>query len=350
MNIKLLKKLDHYDSILESSIFNTNTPIGLARGKMGFCIYYYYLSRTNNSKYKKIADRILDQIFSDITVIKSIDLKDGLLGIALGLSYLQKNEYIKGDMNIVLQDIDNLIFKKLSYSDNYKLLSSDNVIQLLYFLYERLNVQKSNSEMEFLLKELIIHTINVLYEKIDVNFFEEPPYYKIDYSLPFCFYVLGQVYKLNLYNYKIDKMLKEYSSKIYSINPTFHANKLYLFWGMNSLIAANVNGWNEYLNKLKSEFNLMTVLNNELRDKNIFFEDGLVSLYILLFNLRGAIGDRDFFSYKKLIYDRIINSSIWNLMDNNVFFNDRRGLYDGYCGVAMLFRMDDNVNYKKLYK
>lgn len=103
---------------------------------MGLCVYFYHLGRIDNNKqYTKIAEKLIDEIFEEITSISAIGIKNGLFGIALGISYLIKNGYVKGNENEIIKDIDDEIFKQISFNrlnDNISIL-----IQILYYIYMR---------------------------------------------------------------------------------------------------------------------------------------------------------------------------------------------------------------------
>lgn len=106
---------------LISSLNDTDIPLGLADGKMGICIYFYILSRyEKNKEYENIAENILDEIFKNIDKTTSIDVRTGITGIGLGITYLIKNKHVDGNINIILKDIDDTVFKNISYSNIMK--------------------------------------------------------------------------------------------------------------------------------------------------------------------------------------------------------------------------------------
>jgi hypothetical protein len=211
-------KLILINQILVSS-FAQNTSLDLGIGKMGGCIYSYVSLDFKKNRYKKTAESLLNDIYNSIDSVNSIDLKYGLSGIGLGLRFLIKKKYIYGDVNRVLKDIDDKVFKSLC---NTALIDSFNplfLVNLLYYLSIRLEDQRPNSESEYLFQELAIQTINQLYSKIDIHFFREPVNYTFDYALPLFLFVLGEIYHFNFYQDKIKKILDEYSLDILSIYP-----------------------------------------------------------------------------------------------------------------------------------
>ena len=107
MNTELKNTIE----ILNTRIFNEKggDSIGLADGKMGLCIYFYYISRMYKSiEYKKNAELLIGGIFDKVVNINVYDIKTGLAGIGLGIDYLVENEYVKGDINDILEDVDEI--------------------------------------------------------------------------------------------------------------------------------------------------------------------------------------------------------------------------------------------------
>lgn len=81
---------------LNDFVSKHNIPLGLQNGKMGLCIYYYILYRYFGSKSDKVnAENLLNDIITNVYTIKNnIDLKDGIAGIGLGITFLVKHKYI----------------------------------------------------------------------------------------------------------------------------------------------------------------------------------------------------------------------------------------------------------------
>ncbi len=328
---------------LISSLKDTDMPLGLADGKMGICIYFYILSRyEKNKEYENIAENILDEIFENIDVVNSIDVKNGLTGIGLGIDYLIKNNYVKGNINAILNDIDDVIFKNISYSKYIEKIDALSLIHILYYLCVRLKSQKTDSENEYLFRELVIQTVNNLYERIDLSFYEEPFVYTIDYPVSQLLFVLSEVCSLNFYNYRLEKIVEELSYKILSIIPLLHCNRLYLLWGMNYLNKEiKDERWEKHIQLISSHIDMDIIIEQELMDKNIFFKDGFVNIYLMISNLTYLLPDISY--YKDKILWRIKESRMWNsLLSEYKYFDGHKGLYNGYCGTALFMRLVKN--------
>lgn len=85
---------------------------GLLKGDMGVCIYYFVSGRMrNDSHMTQLGNASLKRIMSKMGQNKKLFIEDGVVGIAIGISFLLKYKYVEGDVNDVLQDIDDYIYK-----------------------------------------------------------------------------------------------------------------------------------------------------------------------------------------------------------------------------------------------
>ncbi|MEZ7885452.1 MAG: hypothetical protein QMB39_09345 [Bacteroidales bacterium] len=312
--------------------------MGLADGKMGICIYLYIIGRfENNNEYSSIAGKLLDEIISNISTLP-IDVKGGLAGLGLGVTYLIKNKYIKGNINSILEETDSEVCKHLFYSKYINKIEVLSLTQILYYLCVRSKEQKKNSNNESLYRELIINILNKINDKLDLDFFEESLVYTINYTVPQLLYVLGEIYYLDFYNLRLIKILEELSYKIFSIIPHLDSNKLYLLWGMDSLQSRiKDNNWEKQINLIKSHIDLDNILEKELNNKNIFFCDGLTSIFFFINTLKSYFPSEYIVIYNEKILNRIKSSTIWTLLlQNPQFFNSHTGLENGFCGTALL--------------
>lgn len=324
-------------------------PLGLANGKMGICIYFYSLSRIDqDAEFGKIAESLLDEIFDNINTIQTIDVKSGLTGIGIGIDYLIKNNYVQGNSNIILKDIDDIIFKNLSYYQLHEKLDFFSLNHILYYLCIRLRQQRLGSENEYLYKELIIQTVNNLYERLPVNFHEEPLSYTADYTLPQVLFVLGEICELNFYSYRIYKILEELNYKVLSTLPTLNSNRLYLLWGMDYLNRQIQNAnWQRHILLIKEQIDLDYILNHELKNKNIYFHDGLASICFFIRELAYYFDNKELEIFWMQAASKIENSQVWTLLNEDLpYFEKYMGLYTGFPGAVLLLHKLQSQNYE----
>jgi lantibiotic modifying enzyme len=334
-----------YDELDKKLVdYLNNAPLGLGMGKMGFCLYFFILSRKENRKdFQETANYLLDDICEHLSQEKNIDLKFGLAGIGLGIYFLIKRKYIKGNINIVLEDIDNAIFKALTSSIYGDVANMDilTLVHLLYYWYFRITEQKEGSEAKWLYTEISISLINKLSDRIDNKFCESPIRYNVDYKVPLFLHVLSLYYSLNIHSSKIKMILDEFRFILYTTIPFLNANKLYLLWSLYALEKTiTINGLENYIDMVKRSLNIDSIFNDEIKDKNIFFFDGIISIYLILERIKFSLDDYDFEKYKTLSISKIKRSSVWEFFVNDpLYIKNNIGLFGGYCGLSLFKRM-----------
>lgn len=83
------------------------TDLSLYHGKMGIVLFFYSYARyTGNTVYEEFAGELLDEIFEEIHDRIGVDFENGLSGIGWGILYLLQNEYIGGNPDDILEEID----------------------------------------------------------------------------------------------------------------------------------------------------------------------------------------------------------------------------------------------------
>ena len=88
---------------------------GLFYGKMGLVIFLFHYAQIFGDKfYEYIADGLLDLVFENLDDRSALDYADGLAGIGVGIEYLLQNEFVKGNADDILIDLDLLFDKAVS--------------------------------------------------------------------------------------------------------------------------------------------------------------------------------------------------------------------------------------------
>lgn len=338
-----------YDTIglLDKRIFDARekNAIGLANGKMGCCIYFYYMGRiTGNQEYTQMAGLLIDEVFACIDDIALFDIKNGLSGIGLSIHFLINNQFVKGDSNEILKDVDNLLFKQLCDSDKFDKEDLLLQLQLLYYFNVRYEKQKKNSENEYLFKEIIINTVNNLAEKIHLFFSEEPFSFHLENPLILFLLTLNQCY--DVYKEKTVKILNEISFDLLSKIPYVHANKLYLLYAMNRINRqVEMEHWGNHIRLLAKETNIEHIIDHELA-VNISFSNGLTAIFMLFLDLTDLFSQKQVAKHKKKIINKIEHNPVWRkLFNDEDYLKQNSGLFSGYLGASMLlqkFRNDEN--------
>lgn len=75
--------------------------------------YYTYAKYYKEDLYNQLANRLLDGVVSNLSTTLPITLQDGLLGVACGIIYLIRNNFIEGDEDEILSEIDHVLYRNL---------------------------------------------------------------------------------------------------------------------------------------------------------------------------------------------------------------------------------------------
>ena len=115
--------------------------IGLFNGKMGLSIFMYKYSKVKSIDiYERYADELLNDIIESIDNQMEYGLSNGLCGIAWGIEYLIRNQYVEGDSIEILYEINKKICEQditLLYDDMS--LSTGMIGILHYYAYHFLS-------------------------------------------------------------------------------------------------------------------------------------------------------------------------------------------------------------------
>lgn len=83
-------------------------------GKMGIIVFFYQLlSKKNDELLKKYTDELLDQVLSSISLDAPTDMKNGLSGLALGLSTMLSKGFLEKEEDDPLQELNQLLLNQL---------------------------------------------------------------------------------------------------------------------------------------------------------------------------------------------------------------------------------------------
>lgn len=330
--------MDKLNNRLVDSL-HENYPIGAAQGKMSVIIYFYHLYRScGEERYREIAESFLDQLMEkDLSNQLSLDVEEGLCGVALGLDWLIRERFVAGDINALAADIDALLFKATVFGRLEEKYTVSQMIHFLYYIAIRLREQTSADD-RYVYQELAIKLVNKLGDLVDPGFYRE--YYSFSvyhYHVPLLLKTLAIVARQGFYTGRIEKLLERFSRDLFAHRPKFQLNRLYLLWGV---LAVNVEfqfpEWKRYADSLYRSIDLDRLLNEEVKDRNIYISDGLSFFYWIVESLRKDYPDLAFDYSPRLVYDRLVHSDAWNALERDPFyFQIHRGLLNGFPGVVL---------------
>jgi hypothetical protein len=183
--------------------------LGLLNGKMGIAIFFYHYSRyTQNKIFEDYAGELIDEIYEEINVNTPINFSDGLTGIGWGVEYLVRNNFIEGDTDEVLAEIDNTIYKHRLNSP-VLIDSGDDLFGYGFYTIARLKGHKiDDDDIKTLIKKhhlifltdecerLLIHK-----RYLDFNILTLSPG-----TINSLLWFLIEMYKLRLFPVKVNKL------------------------------------------------------------------------------------------------------------------------------------------------
>lgn len=93
--------------MLQGSFVNN---IGLLNGKMGIAIFFFHYAKTTKNKlFEKFGGELIDEIYEQIHKKSPIEFDNGLAGIAWGIKYMLDKQFVAGDVDLILEELDTRI-------------------------------------------------------------------------------------------------------------------------------------------------------------------------------------------------------------------------------------------------
>lgn len=330
---------DELDRRLVASIHH-ESPLGLASGAMGICFYLYRMGRSKGTKMDTQAGkRVLDTIFERIGSIRTIDLETGLSGIGLGVRQLIREGFVNGKTNHVLQDLDDEIFKQLSFAEYRDPISSSALLGIAYYLLQRHEDQLSGGEAQWLYRELIIQILNATAAKIRFEISDAMFGFDTEFLLPRYLYLLGLIRRCGFYNDRTDRLIEEAGITALGTWPISQAGRLTLLWGIRSVLpfTTGSNAWQEHTQLLREHIDLTAITEREITDRSVFIRNGAAGIALLAEGAASSFPEPVMQRFRQSLLHRIEMSCIWgNMLSDPDYFLEHRGLYDGYCGVRLV--------------
>lgn len=322
----------------------SNVSLDISNGKMGACLSLFVASRFLEDKFiLEKAEWLIDDIYRDCekkSISTQIDFETGLAGIAFAITYLIKHGYIDADPNDVLKELDDCIFRWISSKaigelQNYTSLLYGILFYLLYNIHFYKNIE---SEPVQLKKELVILIINSIELSNDQNGYtqinSEPFIFNMNlYKLPAYIYLIAETYKLNFYNYKLDRIIDNLTTFILSSFPRLTSNRIYLISSVRYLMNIKpVPLWEKHISILEKSIDIDTMLKYEFKDKSIALNNGVSGLLMLL----TSIQETENLKYKEELCFKILkkiehSSYFKSLKEENNFLSMR----SGSCGIML---------------
>lgn len=323
---------------------NSNKDPYLMNGSMGLAVFLSILhKKTNCDSYLNKAKELLDGLSNDIQLGSvPLEIFRGLCGIGLGVVCLHAYGVIKEDPDIILNDIDNYIYKKsIDALSAYDVKYENTYLDILLYISIRFQHTHSPEEKEIFCK-LWFALYNKLYQNLTPDFFIEPIPSTIKYKMAQFILVsaLGVILDIK-FKERISKIFNEISNFIFSYIPQLHFNRLILFASVKQIL--NVidvsEKWHNYQDRLFSMISIKNIIENEILPNDLYLSHGLPCLYYLLKELNIFISQ----SIVDLIIAKIKKSDLAKFDYFQLVKSNFNGLDGIFSVILMLIELKPNL-------
>ena len=315
----------------------------LLYGEMGVCIYKYLMGRQGDPTFSHEADLLLSKLISMIHKLEKLDIRQGVVGNAIGIMYLVKEGFVEGDINEILYDIDCKIYEKTLVASEIfnKGLSDYPFIDIL--IYECLRWKQIKNKAQKTMTELFIATLfNYVYINRDNDFYDEPLPYNVEYPLCKFLWCLCFLYDNKIEYTRIEMIFNELEFSLFSHVPILNANRL-LLATLSQKVSVSIRSskWEKYVKQLMSCTDINAIINSELPDKSIFPCAGLSGILLILKYYNRISNEKIAYDEDQII-TRIEKSSVWERMKTDSDFLMYHYSLDGLCGVELILNYLNN--------
>lgn len=205
---------------------------GLMHGNAGLSILLYHLARsTQSSEFEQAADDLLEKVFANLNKSTPVDFENGLAGIGWGIEYLVQNNFAQGDTDQILEEVDNKIFRFLNEETLISFELGTGLTGMLFYLISRLKNKKEPLSMaQQINRELLFLVINKIDECVTSQFPDmvKELHFDLFWRYPVVLYGLTEAFGLNLYNDKINNMIRQWLPYLEAYMPSLQINRLFL--------------------------------------------------------------------------------------------------------------------------
>ena len=339
----ILSQLLQINKLLEGITPSEGSP-GLFHGKMGLAIYFFALARkTNSSDHQSQTEKIIEEVYNEAgKVTFPVDFENGLSGIAWGLCYLIKNDYVNADPDEILEDVDDRIFSYLNENmEKLPLGISQGLLgYLVYYTYRLENAGDSGDQViQYIHSRVVTDILNRLTQLIEEEKFQirEPALFTLDWDIPVLLVLLAKAKKLNVHPYKIDRILDFLTPLIASLYPRLHSNRLYLLLGLESILkVVPLSELRIHADFISESISLSKIIDEECKNLNIMAINGITGLTLIGRELSEITKESKFLFSQEQVIQKIKKSEYWKEEGYYKDIKKNIGLSTGLSGIGML--------------
>ena len=341
---QIINQFNLINKLLIKNAQEKNDP-GLIDGKLGLCLYFYSLAReTQDSMQQEIADRLMGEVYESAGRIGlSTSFDDGLAGIAWGISYLVKNDFIDADLDEALSEVDDRLYRFIEENlDKLPVNLKKGILgYLFYCLYRYENISDAGSGVnQYIFKMLGVKLINRLGQMIEEEKFlnREPLLFNIYWDLPVIMIMLAKSMSLGINPDKAERIIEYLSPVVISLLPRLHANRLYLLWGMESVLEVMKDEtWRDHADFLRDSIDQERIITQECKNLNIAMLDGISGMAWIGRELATLTNNPAHSFSTGQVVRKVRESVVWGDIEFYNKFKKSISLISGLSGVGMLF-------------
>lgn len=168
-------------SLLKCKNSNDNS---LYSGKSGLLVFYFLYS-----KYKtgdgilRILESLLEEICYKFHLNTSLSFKYGFPGIAYAFMFLYKNNFLEGELGLILENLDKIMFERRGHQVELVKGGIEGAGYYLYFLERyKFSVNGSSYQQKYL-KHILIYLIDEIENLVENTKLDTPTEFSIIYFL-----------------------------------------------------------------------------------------------------------------------------------------------------------------------
>lgn len=259
----------------------------LQHGLSGYCAFYFWLSqKAKDENYETLAEKMLLRVTNSIKQLPTVDIENGITGIGLFVMWLNKKGFLTGKGQSFFETIEAYLYKttNLGIDTNSEVIELHNLLDVLVFLTERLELETIEEPYKQFLKLWSIKIIAYIHQRVNTILADEPLLADAHYDLVTFLYVLFKLHKLGVYTYYLERIINEIRMGIITRIPYLQQNRAYLYYTL-CLVSKEFslgNEWETYMQWLKRSFSINAIIVSEIKDNQLFGQLGLIRLYFAL--------------------------------------------------------------------
>jgi hypothetical protein len=338
--LSILEKLNAF--INEDKL--TKNDVGLINGKIGLSIYFFMLGRsTRNSEILSIAEHILMDVYNTLgNFIIPTNFQDGLSGIAWGLCHLIKNDFVDGDPDEILEDVDDRIFHYWNANkETLPVNLRQGLLGYLAYYNSRLEISQGHAKSvnQNIHTRVVSEIVNRIGQLIKEEKFQhrEPGLFTLFWDLPLLLILLAKSKQLQVNSNKIDRILDYLTPIITSLYPRLHSNRMFLLLGLESILKeVRLIAFQDHVDLLKESISLNMIIDEECKNLNILAQDGITGLALISRKLSALTGTSELLFPMEKIIQKICRSNYWEENGYNQDMVSNCGLTAGLAGIGIL--------------